>query len=119
MTIRAYLCGMALMVSTWGVAGCSSPTTNMELFGEARDMPGCNLTVRKCSRCHEPERIFSYNAPNPRFWRSVVSRMRRKPGSNISPVAGKQITDCLIVRSFGKQGLESLERGSSADDDQP
>lgn len=100
-----------------GVTGCSAPTTNMELFGKAKDMPGCNLAVRKCSRCHEPERIFSYKAPEPRFWRSVVNRMRRKGGSNINREVGQKITDCLVVRSFGTEGLETLKRGTG--DDQP
>lgn len=117
---RFFALGAALAFAAlvW-TPGCSSPTSNLAGFGEARDMPGCTLAVRKCSRCHESERIFAYPAPTPGFWPSLVDRMRRKRGSNISPDTGKQIAECLVVRSFGKPGLESLQRGTDADENQP
>ena len=118
MTTRVIFCGFMLILGCLLTTGCSSSPGNLERFGTAKDLPGCKLTVRKCSRCHEPERIFSYNPSTPRFWQSVVNRMRRKRGSNISQQAGDAITECLVVRSFGNEGLDSLNRGTSADDNQ-
>ena len=118
MPIKVFLCGLLLILGGLLTSSCSSSPGNLERFGAAKELPGCKLTLRKCSRCHEPERIFSYKPSTPRFWQSVVNRMRRKGGSNISPEAGDAITECLVVRSFGHDGLDSLKRGTSADDNQ-
>ena len=78
------------------------------LADDQSEQPGCELFVRKCSRCHEIERIAVYRAATPEHWDRLVGRMRRQRGSNINEREGRSITQCLVKRQFGRQGLEAL-----------
>ena len=42
-------------------------------------------------------------------WQQTISRMRRMRGSGISQPDGDAILRCLVYRSFGAGGLQSLD----------
>lgn len=54
----------------------------------------CALTSQKCTACHERDRIV-YARHNPREWRATVERMRKFPGSGISPEDVEIVLRCL------------------------
>ncbi|MBA2543934.1 MAG: hypothetical protein H0V17_30100, partial [Deltaproteobacteria bacterium] len=58
----------------------------------------CALTERKCTQCHDRERIV-YARHNPAEWRNTVERMRRFPGSAISVADTDTIVRCLSYSS--------------------
>jgi hypothetical protein len=71
----------------------------------------------KCDRCHDFERIAMWKPPNPEGARSLVARMRRLPGSNISVNDGVQISECLVQRWFGPEsggGADAADAGSDS-----
>lgn len=104
--------GLAALLAC-GALACSSRPVDTAAFGAAGELPGCRLVVHKCSRCHESERIFAYAPASPRSLRSLVERMRHKGGSSINASDGRAITECLVVRRFGQDGLDSLTRGDA------
>jgi hypothetical protein len=54
----------------------------------------CVLTEQKCSKCHDLERIkVAHHALID--WPSYVEKMRRQPGSAITPEDGSVIVRCL------------------------
>ena len=58
----------------------------------------CAVTSRKCTACHDHERIVSARQ-TPLEWRTTVERMRRYPGSAISPADIEIILRCLNYHS--------------------
>ena len=49
------------------------------------------LFTKKCSRCHSLARPLTAQIDEPGHWRHYVARMRRQPGSGISPADAEQI----------------------------
>lgn len=49
------------------------------------------LFARKCSRCHSLARPLTAQVDSMDHWRAYVARMRRNPGSGISPADGDRI----------------------------
>lgn len=74
----------------------------------------CSLAEERCSRCHTLERVAHAEVATPAQWQEQVERMRRMAGSAISPRDGAAITDCLVYRSFGPAGLDSLRAAQVA-----
>jgi hypothetical protein len=54
----------------------------------------CALTNRKCTACHDRDRIVDARH-NESEWRTTIERMRRFAGSGISPADGEIILRCL------------------------
>jgi hypothetical protein len=74
------------------------------------DIPAaCEITARRCSRCHPLDRLVQARVTSPGHWRTYVRRMRLTPGSGISLAEQDVITRCLVFRSFGATGLAELE----------
>lgn len=73
----------------------------------------CALAEDRCSRCHTLERVAHAEIASPAHWQDQIARMRRLAGSAISRRDGDDISRCLVYRSFGAAGLDSLaKRGS-------
>ena len=53
------------------------------------------LFTKKCSRCHTVARPIN-STFTPAEWQKYVQKMRRKPGSGLSPKTAEQITEFLI-----------------------
>jgi hypothetical protein len=68
----------------------------------------CQLAEDRCSRCHTLERVTHAEVYTPSQWQDQVARMRRMAGSAISRRDGDAITRCLVYRSFGPSGLDTL-----------
>jgi hypothetical protein len=73
----------------------------------------CRLTARRCSRCHDIERVLYVRVRDPGHWSRYVDRMRRMPGSGISVEEGEIILRCVVYRSFGHRGLRILDASPS------
>lgn len=100
-----------LLASTAMLLACGPPRVSDSqdvLTAEQGEREGCTLFVRKCSRCHEIQKISVYRASSPARWVRLVDRMRRLQGSQIKPHQGDLITECLVERQFGRAGLEEL-----------
>lgn len=54
----------------------------------------CALAQRKCTACHDRDRIV-YARHNQTEWRTTVERMRKFPGSGISPADIEIVLRCL------------------------
>ena len=112
--VRAPIWAVAgLLVVAASCAGSSSAEPTSRLTAGAGAMPpdvarGCELAAVRCTRCHQVDRILNARIRDPEHWRRYVDRMRRMPASGISSRAADSIVRCLVFRSFGAAGLESL-----------
>jgi hypothetical protein len=61
----------------------------------------CELTARRCTRCHTLDRVLDTHVADPGLWRATVHRMHLLPGSDISPDEEPTIVRCLVYHSFG------------------
>ena len=115
-----------LLIIDWRVAvivaaftgACSSgaPRPNPLLSGvenpPERVREGCKIARVRCTRCHTIDRPLRAHVENPQHWQRYVRRMRLHPGSGISSSDEKKIIRCLVFRSFGNEGLKSIEKES-------
>ncbi len=112
MTIRAASFWFAMSL---GASACSGAQTgeNPLLRGhtEAPEAvrEGCNIAQRKCTRCHTMDQLLANNASTPEGWRLYVHRMRLMPGASIHAAEEPKIVKCLVYRTFGDEGLATLE----------
>jgi hypothetical protein len=79
---------------------------------------------RKCSRCHSLARPLSAQVKDIEHWREYVARMRRQPGSGISPEDGEEILVFLKYYIDNRSGIEdkappAVEGSSSAAVERP
>ena len=100
-----------------GALGCGAGPSSGAVFTQGRDPPpeiaqACDLTSRRCSRCHPLERLLIAHVTRPSSWEWYVDRMRHQPESGISEDEGRIIVRCLVFHSFGPQGLRSLAEGT-------
>ncbi len=73
----------------------------------------CELTGRRCSRCHTIDRIEAAHVRDPDTLRGYVNRMRRMPGSGIPPEEEPVITRCLQYWATGTIPLRDLTTGAA------
>ena len=71
----------------------------------------CNVTAKKCTRCHPIDRLLGAQVSSPKGWQQYVNRMRLMPGASISPTNATDILDCLVFRSWGQEGLANFKGG--------
>jgi hypothetical protein len=69
----------------------------------------CQITARRCTACHDIDRVLAIHPTEPVQWQQTISRMRRMRGSGISQPDGDAILHCLVYRSFGDGGLRALD----------
>jgi len=65
-----------------------------------------DLFTKRCSRCHSLSRPLDASIAEPDHWRMYVARMRRNPGSGISPDDAEKILVFLFYWSDLKRGEE-------------
>jgi hypothetical protein len=114
-------CAAALLVVS-GLCAClcDSQAPSLEHLLERPDTVrpelrrACRLVLRKCTRCHTLDRVLVMRPENPGNWQQLVATMRRMSGSAIGPTDQRDITRCLVYRSFGEPGLQALERPPEA-----
>jgi hypothetical protein len=78
------------------LAGCSSETVARGDGLDPSKVPSelraeYDLFAIKCSKCHSLQRPLQSGIDNDEYWREYVLRMRRQPGSGISPQDGEVI----------------------------
>ncbi len=105
---RPWWLGVMIVV---GVVACGARLDARLDPGDAagpRARLDCEVTTRRCSRCHSLDRVIATRVTDPTAWRSYVQRMRLVPGSGIRPSEEPAIVQCLVRRSFGPAGLARL-----------
>ncbi len=101
MTTKRILLICALFLLVLGCSGAVGirgglPATRVEALPQ--DVKGAyHLFELRCSRCHTLERPLTAGVTSLDHWRAYVSRMRRNPGSGISPADGEKI---LVFLAF-------------------
>ena len=73
---------------------CQEPPPLYPATAPAEIREACAVANRKCTACHDRDRIV-YARHNQAEWRTTVERMRRFPGSGISPDEVEIILRCL------------------------
>lgn len=110
---RVWAFVFALVLAT----GCTSavgvrgglPQSRVEAFG-ADVGASYRLFSARCSRCHTLDRPLSADVRSLDHWKAYVSRMRRNPGSGISPRDGEQI---LVFLAYW---MDESKRAEAADE---
>ena len=70
---------------------------------------GCALAESRCTRCHTIDRILNARVISPHHWQAYVHRMRLQSQSGIQPDEESPILHCLVYRTFGSNGIASLQ----------
>lgn len=113
MTIRAL--GPLLVALAAVSSGCSGAQSGGNPLLQGMESPsdrvleGCNLAQKKCTRCHTMDQLLATEVGTPEAWRMYVHRMRMMPGAGIRAPEEPKIVHCLVYRSFGDEGLATLE----------
>ena len=66
--------------------------------------PDYELFAERCSKCHSLARPLESGITEDAFWKKYVERMRRQPGSGISPADEEHILRFLHYYSLEKKG---------------
>ena len=80
------------------LAACTEPSPQYPANMPPDIAQACAMTERKCTACHDRER-FSEPRHSAAQWRDIVDKMRRIPGSSISPADADTVLRCLNYRS--------------------
>lgn len=92
---------MAALVATTSIA-CTEALPPALLANPAAAPPdlrlACDLTERRCTRCHTLDRVVRWDAQTREQWAPLVSRMRRMSSSGISIADADQVVRCLADR---------------------
>lgn len=92
------------------LAGCGPRHDHSS--GSADPARDCELTGRRCSRCHTIDRIEAAHLRDPDTLRGYVHRMRLMPSSGIPPEEEPVIARCLLYWATGTIPLRQLTTGS-------
>ncbi len=88
----AVLLALGLLACIGGGVGARGGLSEQRVAGlEPEVSEAYALFARKCSRCHSLARPLSAQVDSMDHWRAYVARMRRNPGSGISPADGDRI----------------------------
>lgn len=110
--------GLVLVVVASAMSACflfeGRDTARLEVASTApvEVRLGCALAETRCTRCHTVDRVLGASIKSVDHWRAYVRRMRLQPQSGILPDEELPILRCLVWRSFGPLGLESIDAGS-------
>jgi len=97
----------SLFVAAAMVGACSDAAPLYPANSPPEIVEACTLTQRKCTACHDRDRIVDAQMTTSE-WRETVDRMRRFPGSNISPSEGEIVLRCLLRRRTTTSSLDSV-----------
>ena len=80
---------LLLIASSLAGAGCATTTTGPDGLDVAQlpevVRPDYQLFARRCSKCHSLARPLGSGITDDEVWIAYVNKMRRQPGSGISP----------------------------------
>ena len=116
--VSAAAVAVALAVAlACGPTGRRAPPVERLMDGMSGPDPatraGCQLTARRCTACHDIDRVLAVHPADPLQWQQTIGKMRRMRGSGISDGDGHAILRCLVFRSFGAEGLRDLDAASA------
>ena len=92
---------LAAAIAACAAAGRSEGIDVASLPADVR--PDYELFADRCSRCHSLARPLESGITDDVFWKKYVERMRRQPGSGISPADEIPILRFLHYYSLGKK----------------
>jgi hypothetical protein len=76
--------------------------------------PDYELFAERCSKCHSLARPLESGITDDVFWKKYVERMRRQPGSGISPADEERILHFLHYYSLEKKDQRGPAPSGSA-----
>jgi hypothetical protein len=74
--------------------------------------PDYELFAERCSKCHSLARPLESGITDDVFWKKYVERMRRQPGSGISPADEERILRFLHYYSLEKKDRQGRAGGA-------
>jgi len=81
------------------VAACQEPAPLYPKTAPSGIQEACALTERKCTACHDRDRIVDARNDSVAQWQMTVDRMRRMPGSSITRADSEMILRCLTYNA--------------------
>lgn len=102
--------GCSFLAAILAFAACTESAPQFPANMPPDIMEACALTERKCTACHDRDR-FAEPRHSSSQWRDIVDKMRRIPGSAISPADAEIVLRCLNYRSSSttSQGMSAPE----------
>ncbi len=85
------------LIACAATVACQEPAALYPASAPIQIREACELTERKCTACHDRERIVDAHHTELE-WSTTVDRMRRFPGSAISVADKDVIVRCLSYR---------------------
>ena len=93
-------------------AGCATAGDGLDVARlPAEIRPDYALFARRCSKCHQLARPLGSGIHDDAEWADYVERMRRQPGSGISPADTKPILRFLHYYSTSFAAAQADARG--------
>ena len=83
-----------LLAGSLALVACTEPRSLQKPGAPPEISEACALTNRKCTACHDSDRIVDARF-SPGEWRTTVERMRQFPGSAISRADVEVVLRCL------------------------
>jgi len=80
------------------LAACAEPPPLYPPSAPSDIQAACALTERRCSECHDRDRIVAAHKTHEE-WNATVEKMRQMPGSTIRPDETEVILRCLYYRN--------------------
>jgi hypothetical protein len=104
---------VSLAAVVWCIVGCAGSRGRSEGL-DSSTLPeevraDYAVFAQRCSKCHSLARPLNSGISDENYWAMYVARMRRQPGSGISPDDG-----VAILRFLHFYSLEQLRNKSSA-----
>jgi hypothetical protein len=112
--VRAGLCLLLLPATCAAPLACSSGRAEgVDVASLPVDVrPDYELFATRCSKCHSLARPLEASIDDDAFWKEYVERMRRQPGSGISPADEIPILRFLHYYTVEKKGRQSRAEGT-------
>jgi hypothetical protein len=109
-TLRAFQAKAAVGILAGGAVlwtacvGANAPAESLDPSTLPENMRSDYATyAQRCSKCHSLGRSLNSGITDEKFWSLYVERMRRQPGSGISPKDAKEILRFLDYYSLVKK----------------
>jgi hypothetical protein len=105
--VRALLLAISIYAATSVVACSAGRSEGLQVASLPVDIrPDYELFAERCSKCHSLARPLESGISDDTFWKEYVERMRRQPGSGISPADEVQILRFLHYYSLEKKAQQ-------------
>jgi hypothetical protein len=88
-----------LVIACVALVACQAPPALYPPSAPPDIREACALTERRCTECHDRDRILDAHNKNREDWDATIERMRQMPGSTIRPEETETILHCLLYRT--------------------